>query len=120
MKPFAWTGLFWLLIVPILNWLVTHDRRAVLWGLIVALVALGSLGSLAGLCDSAIKRAASQPAPWLAFWGLAKVGFLFIFFLIFLRASDIPQPSLIIGVGTAIVVPLIGALWSSLKGYPHA
>ena len=50
-----------------------------------------------------------------SFWGMIKIACLGIFTVILIKGQAIPTLALLLGVGTLVVVPLVGGYWWSLR-----
>ncbi len=86
-----------------------------LWGLSLLDLAVLSktFASIGQLVSSLGADERWRPSLWAAFWAGAKLGCLGLFALIFSLDDGLPPLALITGLGTLVVVPLVGGiLWN--------
>lgn len=102
-------------------WVVTFRWFFQLWFLsLVDLIALAKVSSivLAGVPEESKNRA--QMLFRASYWGFLKLACLGIFLFVLIKGQAIPALSLVTGLGTLIVVPLVGGIWWSQRTVSHA
>jgi len=126
LRPFLWTGLGWLgLSLTGLSALGAPEQRTVVlaWFVLFWLLAMLDLGTIAGLVFSIVswEESSDRLRVGIRVGSLAvlKIALLVIFGGILFLKHGIPQSSLLVGLGTLIVVPLFGGLLWSFQGKPH-
>lgn len=131
-KPFAWASVAWLSIgAAVALTLSSRDTAPstlswmlALWLLsVLDLAATGKLvGSFLGAAVSGAENSEKTPAYAIQtfVWGVLKLACLGIFGLVLMRGRMIPTPGLLLGLGTLVVVPLVGGFIWSQRELSHA
>lgn len=120
-RPFAAVGAAWGLLGGLLCVTFSVEPlRALQLSLLLWAVALLDLAVLAKTFASIGQLGSSlgadkrrRPAFWAVFWAGAKLGCLGLFVLIFSSDTGSPALALVTGLGTLVIVPLVGGiLWN--------
>lgn len=136
LRPFLYAALVWALCVATGAYFLepTHPVRAVLWALGLWALCIFDLFALAKVVRGALRLAAGQNEAGTAdpvelrtalglntaFWGLIKLSCLGLFMGVLLKGVEIPTGSLLLGLSTLVVIPLLGGLIWSQRGLKHA
>jgi hypothetical protein len=120
-RPFGWVALAWLALGLLFSFAFGHRELASLgwmfgiWALsVIDLAVLARLLAALGSCmtDESPSRKSAHVFQAL-FWAGAKVACLGFFLLVLMNARGAPTASLLSGMGTLLVVPLLGGYgWS--------
>jgi hypothetical protein len=136
--PFAIAAGIWLLTGGFLSWYFGPQEWSVfysaawfcvLWtlcvlDLITLSKAIQAAFRLIGQDPNYSGEVADQKRPALIvqafYWGFIKLACLGTFTVILMRAQQIPSSSLLLGLGTLVVVPIFGGFWWSKRELHHA
>jgi hypothetical protein len=120
---FGTVSIVWLILGEVLCWgfnsnveqaFVAYKSVLGFWLLsVLDLTVLAKFLSSTGSLMNATEETKSAHAVQALVWGLAKVVCLGLFVLVLLKGHEIPMHSLLLGMGTLVVVPLAGGyIWS--------
>lgn len=123
LKPFAWAGATWLVlgIAGIVVLTSPENRMASIgWFFLFWILGVADLATIAGLVYSMVTWQdtgdKARIGIRIAVLAIAKVTLLLIFGAILFLRHGIPQSSLLVGLATLIVVPLLGGFAWSFQG----
>jgi len=119
-RPFLWSALIWLIIGLVLVSLISSPQgrgSAGAWFFLFWLLGVADLSTIAALVFSIVYWEGAPDKARLGLrmglLGILKVALLLIFGGILFLRHGIPTSSLLVGLGTLIVVPIFGGLaWS--------
>jgi hypothetical protein len=109
--PFVKTAAFWGLFGALVSLVARGDATVVFaftWYAVLYALSVFDLVSIAGL--SRVLLGGTQNKLQGIIWGLAKVGCLGLFGLSLWKAKTAPTASVLTGLATLIVVPLVGSM----------
>lgn len=120
---FGTVSVVWLILSEVLCWGLNSNReqafsayKSLLGFWTLSVLDLGILAkflSSAGYLMNANEATRSAYAVQAIVWGVSKVVCLGLFVLVLLKGHEIPMHSLLLGMGTLVVVPLAGGfIWS--------
>lgn len=120
---FGATSVIWLVLGEVLCWALNSNieqafsaYKSFLGFWILSVLDIGVLGkflSLAAHLMNADELNKSAYAVQALVWGVAKLVCLGLFVLVLLKGHEIPMHSLLLGMGTLVIVPLAGGfIWS--------
>lgn len=123
LAPFAWVGGIWLLAGVTLSYELAEPAvrgLSVRGFLCLWALSLADLYALAKVVAETLPLAAGAPsrersarAFRAVFWGIIKLAVLAFFAVFLIKAHSIPKEGLLTGMGTLILVPLLGGYqWS--------
>jgi hypothetical protein len=117
LKPFAWAGGAWLVLGTVgIAALASPEARmaSIGWFLLFWILGVADLATIVGLVFSMVTSQNTRDKARIGFriavLAIAKVALLLIFGAILFLRDGIPQSSLLVGLATLIVVPLLGGL----------
>ncbi len=125
-KPFAWVSLGWLGLALAVCWARSPQPAVLGWLGLVWLLAVADLAITAGAIGALLRLTTvsednRMAASVQAFtWGAVKLACLGVFVVLLVNGTQIPVSSLLLGLGTMIVVPILGGLWWSQRIFKHA
>lgn len=121
LKPFVFVGLLWLIGG------IAYSPSAIKWtaGLwILCLLDLFFTAKAISAVSVLMVEQSNQNKParmvQAAFWGFLKVAALGVLIGSIYFGKSAPSESLVIGLGTLVIVPLVGGFWWSQKELKHA
>ncbi len=127
MAPFLWVALFWCVLgVVVLSFTQAQIQTALFWALGLWLFCLFDLVALAKTIAAAMNLMSDQvqektiASIQTLFWGTIKLCSFGVLGWILFQAKAAPIGALVMGVGTMLVVPLVGGFWWSKKELNHA
>lgn len=125
--PFLWAGASWLILGAALVWFVSHPEGgagSLGWFFLFWSLGMADLSIIAGLVFSMVTwqdaHDKTRMGIRIAILGIAKVALLLIFGAILFLRHGIPQSSLLVGLATLIIVPLLGGFAWSFQRRPTA
>lgn len=126
LKCFLWSGIIWFFLgLGFVLWISIPDLRWVAggWFSLFWVLVMVDFATIAGLVGSMLLWQDSSDRARLgvrvAVLGVLKVLWLVLFGAILFLKHGIPNPSLLVGLGTLIIVPLFGGLAWSFQARPE-
>jgi len=123
LRPFFWAGLAWLgMGLVVMGLISAPENRLALtgWFTLFWLLGMADLATIAALVFSMVTWQDTDDKARMgirvAILGIAKITLLLIFGAILFLRHGIPQSSLLVGLATLIVVPLLGGFAWSFQG----
>jgi len=123
LRPFIGAGAIWLVLGLVgISVLSGPDARvpSLAWFFLFWLLGMADLATIAALVFSMVTWQDTGDKARMGirvlFLGMAKVGLLLIFGAILFLRHGIPQSSLLVGLATLIVVPILGGFAWSFQG----
>ena len=126
--PFLWTGLGWLAICLFFCARGLEPMRGLFWAAGIWLLCMADLLAMAQVVSQLLQLSGAGPQSTargprmmqIFFWGLIKLACLGLFGVILWAGRETPQRALLMGLGTLVVVPLVGGFWWSQRELSHA
>lgn len=123
LKPFAWAGAAWLVLGMVGIMVLSSPESRMMsvgWFFLFWILGVADLATIAALVFSMVTWQdtgdRARMGIRIAVLGIAKVTLLLIFGAILFLRHGIPQSSLLVGLATLIVVPLLGGFAWSFQG----
>jgi hypothetical protein len=126
LAPFAFAAIAWAVAAVLLCWYWDGSVLAFRWMLGLWALCLLDLFAIAKTMAAVIAvsadAAGNRPALLVqaSTWGAIKLACLGLLGILLFRGQSIPSHALLLGLGTLVVVPLIGGLWWSQRALRHA